>query len=260
MRGTTEKNIGNRLTGIRQLAVLLISSCLLQACGDGTESAHANDALAESDDAIAQDKSSADRLRRIRNKAPSITGTPLAQVLSGQAYNFTPSASDPNGDRLTFKIANKPTWASFNAATGALTGTPTVTATTVAADVTISVSDGRSTTTLPPFDIEVVAPAPVLANNESPAPALPANNRATVQWNAPTTNSDGSTLTDLAGFKLYYGRTGGMLDQMVQISSPNTTQQIVENLASGTWYFAVSAVNAAGIESQLSALATRSFP
>jgi hypothetical protein len=249
MGGTTSRNFGTRLAGLRQLTILLASACLLQGCGGTSESADTSAELSAAGDDIAQGKASSDRLRRTRNKAPSIAGTPLTQVQSGQAYSFSPAASDPNGDPITFAIANKPAWASFNTATGALTGTPVVTATTRTVGVTISVSDGRVSSSLTPFDIEVVAAAPPVANN-----------RATVQWNAPTTNSDGTNLTNLAGFKLYYGKTAAALDQMVQIASPYTTQQVVENLASGTWYFAVSAVNAAGLESQLSALASRSYP
>lgn len=249
MRATANEQTGLGLQGLRQLAILLASVCLLQACGGTSESADTTELQTESDDDIALGKAGSDRLRRTRNKAPSIAGTPLTQVQSGQAYSFMPAASDPNGDPITFMITNKPAWASFNTATGSLTGTPVVTATTRTAGVTISVSDGRVSSSLTPFDIEVVATAPPVANN-----------RATVQWNAPTTNSDGTNLNDLAGFKLYYGKTAAALDQMVQIASPYTTQQVVENLASGTWYFAVSAVNAAGIESQLSALASRSYP
>jgi hypothetical protein len=47
---------------------------------------------------------------------------------------------------------------------------------------------------------------------------------------------------------------------VLQVGTPSTTSQGVQNLASGTWYFAVAAVNAAGLESALSALATKAFP
>ena len=45
-------------------------------------------------------------------------------VNENQAYSFTPTASDPDGNGLTFSITNKPNWASFSTTTGALTGTP----------------------------------------------------------------------------------------------------------------------------------------
>jgi Putative Ig domain len=56
---------------------------------------------------------------------PSIAGTPATSVVAGQAYSFQPAASDPAGKTLTFSIVNCPTWASLNAATGHLSGSPT---------------------------------------------------------------------------------------------------------------------------------------
>ena len=59
-----------------------------------------------------------------------------------------PTASDPDGDELTFSIANKPDWASFDAATGLLNGTPPPAAVGTNSDITISVSDGQATASL----------------------------------------------------------------------------------------------------------------
>ena len=52
---------------------------------------------------------------------PTISGSPeaVAQEL------FTPSASDADGDTLTYSISGQPGWVSFNSSTGALFGTPT---------------------------------------------------------------------------------------------------------------------------------------
>ena len=36
-------------------------------------------------------------------------------------------------------------------------------------------------------------------------PPIPSGNSVTLQWRAPDTNSDGSDLTDLAGYRIYYG-------------------------------------------------------
>ncbi|WP_350563596.1 putative Ig domain-containing protein, partial [Psychrobacter sp. CAL346-MNA-CIBAN-0220] len=60
------------------------------------------------------------------NDAPVISGSPNTSVNEDSAYSFTPSVSDDDsGDSFTFSITNKPTWASFNVATGLLNGTPT---------------------------------------------------------------------------------------------------------------------------------------
>ena len=57
------------------------------------------------------------------NRAPTISGTPSSGVLVGAAYSFQPSASDPDGNTLTFSITNKPGWATFSTPTGRLSGT-----------------------------------------------------------------------------------------------------------------------------------------
>src|SRR5262245_29925611 len=59
------------------------------------------------------------------NQAPTISGTPATTATAGKAYTFTPTAKDADSaDKVTFTIANKPAWAAFDTATGALTGTP----------------------------------------------------------------------------------------------------------------------------------------
>ncbi len=54
-----------------------------------------------------------------------------------------------------------------------------------------------------------------------------------------------------------YGRTSGNLDQTVNVDNPSINRYVVENLSSGTWYFAVVAVNATGVTSQLSNTASK---
>lgn len=88
--------------------------------------------------------------------APTIWGTPPTRVTAGQIYSFTPSAKDPNGDRLTFYIQGKPAWATFNSATGQLSGTPRAADAGRYGGISIRVSDGRNSATLPTFAIDVV--------------------------------------------------------------------------------------------------------
>lgn len=241
---------------VRVLALLFAAPLVLQACGSETPVADPSTAAISQSDA-ADSPTIYDKIatlvrtgRITRNKAPNISGTPVTQVVAGAAYAFTPSASDVNSDPLTFSIANKPAWASFSSSSGALTGTPATTNVGTTSGIVISVSDGHSTTQLPAFSIQVV----------NPTPPPPTTYAVTVSWTAPTTNVDGTPLADLSGFKLYYGQSAQALDRVLQVGTPSTTSQRVQNLASGTWYFAVAAVNAAGLESALSALATKAFP
>ncbi|MBM4220217.1 MAG: hypothetical protein FJ171_11465 [Gammaproteobacteria bacterium] len=89
------------------------------------------------------------------NQAPTIGGTPATSALEGQAYAFTPTAADADGDALTFSITNRPAWATFSSSTGRLSGTPPVGSTGTYRDITIRVSDGQLTTALPAFSIDV---------------------------------------------------------------------------------------------------------
>ena len=76
------------------------------------------------------------------NDAPSIGGTPAVSVPEDSAYAFTPVAGDMDvGYVLTFSIANKPAWASFDIVTGVLAGTPTQSDVGTTEGVVITVTD-----------------------------------------------------------------------------------------------------------------------
>ncbi len=75
---------------------------------------------------------------------------------------------------------------------------------------------------------------------------------ASLSWTAPTTNNDGSPLTDLAGYHIYYGASADLLTSQIDVVGSSTTSYVVNNLVSGTWYFAVTAFNSVGLESDLS--------
>jgi hypothetical protein len=78
---------------------------------------------------------------------------------------------------------------------------------------------------------------------------------ATLAWTRPTTNVDGSQLTDLAGFKVYYGTTPGVYTSIVV---GNTTSFRFDGLLVGTtYYFTVTAYDANGIESDYSAVVSK---
>lgn len=168
------------------------------------------------------------------NRAPTISGSPATTAKANQAYSFQPTASDPDGDTLTFQVANKPAWASFDASTGRLSGTPSSSVSGTFASIRITVSDGTASSALPAFSIDV---------------ASAMLGTATLSWQPPTENTDGSPLTNLAGFIVRYGTTLEALSEQVRISNPGLTTYLVENLTPAKWYFQVSAFNNAGVES-----------
>jgi len=70
----------------------------------------------------------------------------------------------------------------------------------------------------------------------------------TLSWNAPIQNTDGTALSDLAGYKLYYGTATGNYTNTINVGNVTTYQ--VNNLTDGlTYYFAVTAYNTSGNES-----------
>jgi len=75
------------------------------------------------------------------------------------------------------------------------------------------------------------------------------DNSVTVSWSAPTENTNGTALTNLAGFNIYYGTSSSAMTNKININTVGTMDYVVSNLASGNWYFAVTAVNASGVES-----------
>lgn len=176
------------------------------------------------------------------NRSPTISGSPLLSTVVGALYAFQPSASDPDGNPLTFSIQNRPTWATFETATGRLSGTPALTDVLSFNNIIISVTDGTATVSLPSFNLSVIALA---------------NGSATVSWTPPTTNTDGSTLANLSGYRILYGRSADNLNQSVSVNNAGASSFTVDNLVTGTWYFGVVAVNAAGFESDVSEIATK---
>jgi hypothetical protein len=72
---------------------------------------------------------------------------------------------------------------------------------------------------------------------------------ASLSWTAPTHNSDGTPLTDLSGYTIYYGTNASALTQTIQVASPSATSYVVSGLSPGTYYFAVAANTTVGTQS-----------
>lgn len=191
----------------------------------------------------------------------SIAGTPSTSVVAGQAYSFQPSATDSSGRSVQYSVAGKPLWATFNQSTGALTGTPTTAEVGVNVDVQITASDGTTSAALPSFEITVnpssSSSTSTAASNAVPPSSAPSANSTqgsiTVDWVAPTENTNGSDLTNLSGFKVYVGTAPGQYTQSITVSSPSVLSQLITALTVGqTYFFAVTAVSSAGVESSYS--------
>jgi hypothetical protein len=209
--------------------IALVTTVLLAACGGdgGTPTHTASSGRADH-----------------RYDPLSITGTAVTTATVGQRYAFTPSANARRGAALTFSISGQPRWAAFSTTSGTLSGTPAAQDVGTGGPIQITVSDGNSTSALPSFAIAVAAagagPSPALAN-------------ATISWISPTQNTDGSGVGPLSGYKIYYGTASQQYTTTITVSNAGLTTYVIDGLNLGTtYYFVVTAVTAAGIESVFS--------
>jgi hypothetical protein len=101
--------------------------------------------------------------------------------------------------------------------------------------------------------------AVALQNSSTTNPPSTTGN-ATLSWNAPTKNTNGTSLTDLTGFKVYWGKTKGSYTNSFRINNLLARNYTVSGLSSGTWYFTVTAINAAQTESSYSNVASKTIP
>ncbi len=72
---------------------------------------------------------------------------------------------------------------------------------------------------------------------------------ALLSWTPPTENTDGSALTDLAGYRIYYGTSSGNYTETVTINGAGLTSYQIDNLAPADWYFVITSFNSSNIES-----------
>jgi hypothetical protein len=243
-----EKNCGllGRVVG------LLTITAALAGCGGSGGSGSASEASAA---APATSASAA--------ASPTVSGSPAVTVAANSAYSFRPTSGSPSGMALTFSIQNKPSWATFGLSNGQLSGTPSASETGKYANIVIAASDGTTSTALPGFAIQVTSAAPPVvasssggsssggssSSSSSGAKVASTTGSASLTWAAPTQNTDGSALSNLAGYDIYYGTSASAMTQKITLTNASMLTDVVSNLASGTWFFEVIAVNSTGEES-----------
>jgi len=127
------------------------------------------------------------------NTAPTITGMPAASVAEDSTYQYRPVASDADGDTLTFSISSKPDWASFDSATGRLSGTPRNGDVGTYSNIRINVSDGAASASIGPFRITVsnTNDAPTIGRT----PATSVSEDSAYVFQPSSADADGDDLT-----------------------------------------------------------------
>ena len=174
---------------------------------------------------------------QISQDQPQISGEPQRVAIVNQPYEFRPSVSGGEPGTLTFTIQNLPSWAGFDPNTGLLSGNPTFVDSGSHNGIAITVTDGKSESSLPAFDIAV---------------SQDGLGTITLTWVAPEENTDGSYISDLAGYRIYYGMEPGRYDQAVEISNVGLTTYVIDDLRPGTYFVAARAFNQSKIESDYS--------
>ena len=112
-------------------------------------------------------------------------------------------------------------------------------------------SSASTDTTSTPTTVADQAPTGGSTTSSATPPPLSSSSIA-FSWVPPTENSNGSPLTNLAGYKIHYGTVSQDYTQVVAVNNPSLNRYVLDSLPSGTYYFAITAYNSAGTESTLS--------
>jgi len=80
---------------------------------------------------------------------------------------------------------------------------------------------------------------------------------ARVSWVAPTQNTNGTPLTNLAGFRVYYSTSNTSFSTSTLVNDTTSRSTTISALPAGTWYFMVRVLNSSQAESSNSNVATK---
>jgi hypothetical protein len=175
--------------------------------------------------------------------ALTISGTPPTSVTAGSAYTFKPHANAEGW----WGIQNKPAWATFSIVNGSLTGTPTSAQVGTYTGIHVYVTNGKTASGTGAFSITV---KPAGTTTTSPG-------TATLNWTPPTENTNGSALTNLAGYRLHYGTSASNLSTIVQVPGASVRSYTIKNLGAATWYFAITAYTNTGVQGTMSKVVSK---
>jgi hypothetical protein len=121
----------------------------------------------------------------------------------------------------------------------------------VVATISLAACDGGPATTSTTASSQST---PVTSSSDPPAAST-----ATLSWRAPDQNTNGSALTNLAGYRIYYGTGTNALNQVIDVPTVGVTDYVIDNLAAGTYYFSIRAYTSAGVESGLSNIVSKTI-
>lgn len=91
----------------------------------------------------------------------------------------------------------------------------------------------------------------------SDSSSVPESGSALLSWTPPTQRSDGTAIGNLAGYKIYYGTSPDALTTVIPVENAGVASYEIDNMRSGTYYFAVTAVDTDRRESPFSNIASK---
>jgi len=195
----------------------------------------------------------------------SIYGTPSTSATATRYYGFQAWATDTDQKPVTYSIQNKPSWATFDTRYGHLYGVPSAGNVGTYSNIVISANDGISSAKLPAFSITVKSLSGTSTSGSgtgttgSGGTTTSSTGSATVTWTPPTVNTNGSTLTNLAGYTISYGPSASQLTTNVKVANAGLSSYVIDNLPAGTYYFGVKAYSSAGQTSTVSNVVSKTI-
>jgi hypothetical protein len=180
---------------------------------------------------------------QIEYRVPVKNGSYRVKLLTRECWN---TAAGLRQQSATIEGAAVPTYDTYKADGGV-----------IIQERTVAVSDG----TLNIVVKAVKGDAILNGIDIEPSTAIPnPPGSVTLSWTTPTKNTDDTALTDLAGYRIHYGRSATTLHLTQQIDVPGATTWTLTGLDSGVWYFGVRSLTSGGAESALSNVASKSIP
>jgi hypothetical protein len=169
------------------------------------------------------------------NRPPAFTSSPRTEALIGHSYVYQATATDPDGDPLTFSLLAGPDGMTVDAATGKVTWSPS------AADagnqsVALRVEDGRGGAAEQRYTLAVITPPPNRPPVFTSSPVMAASVVTPYTYPATATDPDDDPLT----FSVVSGPQGLSIDPSTglvtwtpggsQVGPANVTIQVSDGL------------------------------
>lgn len=166
-----------------------------------------------------------------------VVGLEITSPTSLSAIDTTDTTVSLAGKASSGSGISRVSWANDRGGEGIANGTESWQAAGIALEL------GENTVTITAEDAAgKIASKNIMINRESGE-----NGAVTLSWDAPTARVDGTPLTNLAGYRIFYGRMSGTYDYQIEIGNPGVSTYIVDDLVPGDWFFALAAYDSDGL-------------